>query len=428
MNRLFIGIDIGTSGVRAVAQDESGAVLAQSRKPLPAPRREGSSGARITQDPALWWTAVETALHALLDQVDRASVTALAVDGTSGTLLLCDDAGRPLSAGWMYNEASCEAEAARVSTAAPAASPARGLASPLARLLHLQAQHPEAAHALHQAEWIAGCLTGCWGLSDENNALKLGYDVRARCWPDWFDALGVRREMLPRVHPPGTPLALVDGELAQRFGLRAGVLVGAGTTDGVAAFLATGASEIGDAVTSLGSTLVVKQLSDRPVFAPEQGVYSHRLGERWLPGGASNSGGAALLRFFSAAQMDALTPCLRPDEPTGLDYYPLPADGERFPVCDPAWPARVAPRPDDDTHFFQGLLEGMAEVERLAFGRLASLGAPRLTRVFTAGGGAHNAAWRRIRARVLGVPVLQPAHVDAAVGAARLARQAWEAS
>lgn len=422
---LFVGVDVGTSGVRAVAVDETGALRAQARVALPAPERDG---ARITQDPALWWAAVSRALDGLLDTIDRQAVVALAVDGTSGTLLLTDARGEPLSAGWMYNEASCEAEAARVAAIAPADSAARGTSSPLARLLHLQAQHPDAARALHQADWIAGRLTDRYGQSDENNALKLGYDVLNRCWPAWFGPLGVRPGLLPTVQPPGSVMGRIAPAIVQRFGLRPEVLVGAGTTDGVAAFLATGADRVGDAVTSLGSTLVIKQLSDRPVSAPAYGIYSHRLGDLWLPGGASNSGGAALRRFFSTEQMTALTPQLRPDEPTGLRYYPLPGAGERFPVNDPALQAITEPRPVDDARFFQGLLEGVAAVEQQAFERLADLGGPRLTRVFSVGGGATNAAWTQIRQRVLGVPVCTSEHDEAAVGAARLARQAWETS
>lgn len=419
---LFVGIDVGTSGVRAVALRDDGTLAGQARVPLPPPRRDG---ARVTQAPACWWDALAQALHALLAQVPASAVAALAVDGTSGTLLLADADGTPLSDGWLYNEASCEAEAARIAAAAPADSAARGVASPLARLLHLQARHPDAAHALHQADWLAGRLSGRWGLADENNVLKLGYDVLQRRWPDWLDALAVRRALLPQVQPPGQAIGPIAPAVAAEFGLPPTVLVASGTTDGVAAFLATGAHEIGDAVTSLGTTLVLKLLSDRPVFAPAYGIYSHRLGDRWLPGGASNSGGAALLQFFSAEQMQALTPALQPELPTGLAYYPLPGPGERFPINDARLQPRLSPRPADDRQFFQGLLEGVAAVERLAYDRLHELGAPALRRVYSVGGGAANAAWGRIRERTLGVPVLAPPHDEAAVGTAGLARQAW---
>lgn len=425
MSSLVIGIDIGTSGVRAVALDEAGALVHEAHAALPAPERVGQ---RVTQSPALWWTALERTLDQLLAGLDGGRVVALAVDGTSGTLLLTDELGEPLTEGWMYNEASCVEEALRVAACAPADSSARGISSALARLLHLQGAQPLARHALHQADWVAGRLAGRFGVADENNVLKLGYDLLQRRWPDWLDQLGVRRELLPEVVVPGTPLGCIAPVWARRFGLGDEVIVAAGTTDGVAAFLATGAAEVGDAVTSLGSTLVVKLLSDRPICDPRFGVYSHRLGELWLAGGASNSGGAALLRFFTREQMESLTPLLDPDLPTGLGYYPLPAPGERFPLNDPGLAGMVEPRPREDARFFQGLLEGIAAIEKQAFERLGELGAPALRRVYSVGGGAGNRAWTRIRQRALGVPMLTPALQQAAVGAARLARQGWLAT
>jgi len=85
-------------------------------------------------------------------------------------------------------------------------------------------------------------------------------------------------------------------------------------------------------------------------------------------------------------------------------------------------PSRVSPRPSDDATFLQGLLEGVAEVERLAYRRLEALGTPYPRSVRTVGGGAANAAWRIIRERVLQVPLLEPVDGEAAYGAARLAR------
>lgn len=417
---LFAGLDIGTSGVRAVAIDAAGTVRAQAARPLPAPRREG---AIVFQDPAVWWQAVGEVLTELSGAAAGGRLRALAVDGTSGTLLLADATGEPVTPGLMYNDAGGGEQAARIRDAAPPECAAHGASSALARLLRLQARAPRARHALHQADWIAGRLCGVYGVSDENNALKTGYDVVARRWPDWFDALAVRRELLPRVVAPGQPIGTLDRAVAAGFGLPAELTVVAGTTDGVAAFLATGASAIGDAVTSLGTTLVVKVLSDRPLFAPEYGIYSHRLGERWLPGGASNSGGAALLAHFDTAAMRALTPALQPDRPTGLRYYPLPSPGERFPINDPRLQPVVEPRPADDRVFFQGLLEGIADIEGQAYRRLESLGAPYPRSVRSVGGGAANRAWTRIRARTLGVEMIEPLSGDAAYGAALLAQR-----
>ena len=95
-------------------------------------------------------------------------------------------------------------------------------------------------------------------------------------------------ELLPEVLEPGAWLGGLSDAAAARFGLEPGTRVLAGTTDGCASFLATGASEAGDGVSALGSTLTIKLLSDRPVFSPESGVYSHRINDLWLAGGASS--------------------------------------------------------------------------------------------------------------------------------------------
>jgi hypothetical protein len=420
---LVVGIDVGTSGVRAVAVAPDGACAAQASVAMATPRRDG---ARVAQAPSVWADAMAECLDALHAQVDPALVRGLAIDATSGTVLLADVRGAPLGEALMYNDASAVEQAARVAAVAPAESAARGTASGLARALSLIAESDAAwaTHLLHQGDWLAGKLLGRFGDSDENSALKTGYDPGARGWPAWLDGLPLPRRLLPRVHVPGMPLGSVGRAAQLRHGWRADTQVAAGTTDGVAAFLATGAAEVGDAVTSLGSTLVVKQLAPAPIAAPTYGIYSHRLGDRWLAGGASSAGGASLLVHFDVARITELTPLLRPDAPTGLDYYPLPATGERFPISDPALVSRVTPRPVDDARFLQGLLEGLAEIEGLAYDRLAELGAPRLRSVRSVGGGAANPAWARIRARRLGVPLLEPAHTEAAFGAARLAADA----
>lgn len=421
---VVIGLDLGTSGVRAVAMTASSLVVARSSVSMTEPLREGTA---VSQDPGIWAVAVDACLRALHTTLAPERVRAIAVDGTSGTVLLTDAQGQPLAPALMYNDARATDAAQRIAQVAPANSAVHGTSSALGRLLYLQAMHAEGLiggaprHLQHQADWIAGRLMGRFGHSDENNALKTGYDLVTQSWPAWLDALNVQRDWLPQVHKAGALIGLVSTETAHRYGWRSDTQVRAGTTDGVAAFIATGASGIGDAVTSLGSTLVVKLLSDRPLFAPEYGIYSHRLGTQWLVGGASNAGGAALLRHFTAERMAELSPLLRPDEPTGLDYYPLPDVGERFPVNDPKLQPRVAPRPADDLRFFQGLLEGLASVERLAYQRLNSLGAPALRSLRTVGGGAHNRGYTRIRERNLGVPMLAPLHTEAACGAALLA-------
>jgi sugar (pentulose or hexulose) kinase len=99
----------------------------------------------------------------------------------------------------------------------------------------------------------------------------------------------------------------------------------------------------------------------------------------------------------------------------------LPKPGERFPISDPAMASRVAPRPQDDRIFFQGLLEGIAGVEALGYQRLAELGASPLKTLRTVGGGAANEPWTRIRESRLEVKSSPAKSEHAAVGVARLA-------
>ena len=313
---------------------------------------------------------------------------------------------------------------ARIARLAPEDAAVHGTGASLPKLLALLAEriHRSDCRVLHQSEWLSARLIGDYRFGDENNCLKLGYDPVHRRWPDWLHHL-LPTSMLPEVVPVGTRLGALSARAADDTGLRAGLAVLAGTTDSNAASLAAGAMEVGDAVTSLGSTLVLKIFSDKPVAVAEYGVYSHRLGDRWLVGGASNSGGAVTTAHFSQTRIRELTAQMDPEKPTGLHYYPLLQPGERFPVNDPDYPPRLLPRANNDLEFFQGILEGIADIEKQGYDLLHRLGAPRPSRVISIGGGAANESWRKIRERLLGVPVLRAAQSQAAYGSALLALQ-----
>jgi sugar (pentulose or hexulose) kinase len=408
-----LGIDVGTSGVRIAARGRDGALLAMSQAAMAAPLTDFG---RALQDPSIWWDALVQAFAAL--DLKDVRVLALAIDGTSGTILPCDDSGRALGLASMYNDVADASAVKAIAGVAPSETAALGGTSPLARAMMMDASAPR---ILHQADWLVGRLCGRFDVSDENNALKSGYDPVKREWPAWISGAGFDFRRFPAVVPAGERVGTVLPAIAQQFGLPDDTAVVAGTTDGCAAFLASGASDAGDGVTSLGTTLTLKLLSATPVFAPQYGIYSHRIGDQWLAGGASNTGGGVLASFFSRDDIARLTALIDPNVPTGLDYYPLSRPGERFPINDSNFEPRVTPRPKEDHLFLQGLLEGIAEVEALAYRKLAELGASPLSSIRSVGGGAGNETWTAIRLKALSVPAKEPASEHAAMGTARLA-------
>src|SRR6056297_803513 len=124
-DRLFLGLDLGTSGARAVAIDGAGAVAASGRAAL------ADIGAN-PRDPAVWWGAAEAALRQALAAIDPTRVAALAVDGTSGTMLPVAGDGSPLAEGRMYNDPCTDpAILDAIAGHAPAASAAHGSSSGL---------------------------------------------------------------------------------------------------------------------------------------------------------------------------------------------------------------------------------------------------------------------------------------------------------
>ncbi|OJY57991.1 FGGY-family carbohydrate kinase [Thiobacillus sp. 0-1251] len=410
----FLGIDFGTSGARSCVIDAEGAIVAEDARDFGTLEEHERAG--IWRD-ALW------DLVASLPPPIRAQLSDIALDGTSGTVLACDEELSPRHPPLLYNDDRAVEEARLIAKTANPGHPAAAVTSGLAKTLWLKKRLglTGARLYLNQADWLSGLLTGRVGMTDYHNALKMGLDLDELKWPAWVEYLA-DVDYLPVPIAPGARLATVSRPRARYLGVNPGCMVHAGTTDSIAAFLAAGVTKSGDAVTSLGSTLVLKLLSDTPVESAEHGVYSHWFGSRWLAGGASNAGGAVLRQFFDDRQLAALSEQIDPAVASPLDYLPLPRTGERFPVNDPQLAPRLAPRPPDDTEFLHGLLESLARIEAEGYGLLATLGATPVSRVETAGGGARNAVWARIRQRRLGLPVTRAAHIEAAYGAARLAR------
>ncbi|KAL4186684.1 hypothetical protein AMTRI_Chr09g35170 [Amborella trichopoda] len=415
--QLYLGLDFGTSGARFVIIDKHGVIYAEGKRDYP----QTTDGEIIN-----WANSWRNTLFNLLADLPsgiRSYISSISIDGTSATTMIIDSTtGEPLCQPFLYNT-NCSDALPIVLSIAPENHTVVSGSSTLSKLISWWIStdpHKNSALLMHQADWLLYLLHGKLGVSDYNNALKVGYDPEAESYPSWL-LKQPYAQLLPTVKAPGTSVGFIKEDIRLHFDFPKDCIICTGTTDSIAAFLAAGASQPGKAVTSLGSTLAIKLLSTSRIEDSRFGVYSHRLDDKWLVGGASNTGGAVLRQIFTDSQLDELSEQINPEEPSSLDYYPLPAVGERFPVADPNMMPRLQPRPDNDVEFLHGILESIARIEARGYGLLKELGATEVEEVYSAGGGAWNEKWMKIRERVLGVTVSRAPQTEAAYGAALLA-------
>lgn len=419
-SEVFIGVDIGTQGVRAVAVDDIGSVVANARESFPAISSE-------EQSPESWWSAVIAALRSIgstLSWANELTPVALSVTSTSGTIIPLDAEFRPLHNALMYADKRSSAQAARIEQRAPdlGANTSWGLP----KIVWFQAEFPDIAERIaawrHAADFVLGRITGRWDVTDITSALKSGYDTVADRWPATLLAeLGVDSRRLPRVVASGTVLGTILPEIAETTGLPVSVLVTTGMTDGCASQVATGAVRLGDWNTTIGTTLVVKGVTTRRLSDPLSGIYSHRHPDGgWMPGGASNTGAEWVARDYAGRDLKWLEGVAATRVPTGEIAYPLRQSGERFPFRS-AIARGFDPDGIDDAALYAARMEGTAYLERMAFERLDLLAGELVRAIFAAGGGSRSDLWLRIRANVLGRPIYRASNGEAALGAAVIA-------
>ena len=428
-DEVWVGLDLGTQSARALAVSATGDLVAGAAQPLTS-RRDGP---RHEQDPGEWWGALAAAARAALSDVPRGSVRGAAVCGTSGTVLLVDAEGDPLTPGLMYDDARAVEEPRVVDEAGATVWASLGYRMQpswaLPKLLWLLRHQPGArdgARLAHQVDVINRRLVGHDVPSDMSHALKTGYDLLQETWPEGvFGALGIPDGLLPPVVAAGSALGTVCREAAEATGIPAGTPVVAGMTDGCAAQLAAGALTVGSWNSVLGTTLVLKGVSPTPVRDPAGAVYSHRSADGgWLPGGASSVGAGALSAHYPGRDLEELNARAQRREPAGAIAYPLVSRGERFPFTAPEAEGFVLGEPADEADHYAALLQGVAFVERLCFDSLDLLGAPIDGPLTLTGGGARSRYWCQLRADVLGRDVRRPANGASAVGMAVLAAAA----
>jgi sugar (pentulose or hexulose) kinase len=357
-------------------------------------------------------------------------IAGLAVDGTSGTILLTNSSGDALTSGVMYDDLRAGEEAHSVSEAGEAIWAALGYPMQpswaLPKLLWLLREHGNSASGArltHQADFINRRFAGCEVPSDSSNALKTGYDLLNESWPyHVLEALGIPEQIMPEVVRPGTRIGTVCADAAAATGIPAGTPIIAGMTDGCAAQIGAGALDAGSWNVVLGTTLVLKGVTNHLIRDPGGALYSHRSPDGcWLPGGASNCGAGVFTNRFPGQDLDILGSHAAEQEPVDIIAYPLAVRGERFPFVAPAAEGFVLGDTPSDICLYAALLQGVSFVERLCFDYLDMLGAPVGGSVTLTGGGARIRYWCQLCADVLERPVQLPENAEPAFGMAVLA-------
>ena len=434
---LVVGVDLATAEVRVMAMDEYGQVRAESRQPLSPPTspRPGWS----EQDAGSWWPAVAAALAEVTRAVARVGrVVAVSVCATSGTVVALDRHGEPIGPALTYADQRAVAEAEVAQAAGSARWAALGLrvqaSFGLPKWAWLVADRGSAVAMLGHASdvvvrrLVAGGRGGV-GLggapvpTDWSHALKSGFDPLRQEWAmEAMEALGIGADLLPEVQRPTEVAGLVGPDGAADTGLPIGCQVRLGMTDACAGQLAAGAGAPGQFMSVLGSTLVLKGASRELVVDPSGAVYSHRHPEGWwLPGGASSTGGRALLEGFPGRDPAELDDLAAAHGPAACVTYPLVGRGERFPFVAPDAEGFMIGEPASEADHIRAVLEGVAFVERLGYERLAELGAFPHRSIVVTGGGSRSPVWNRIRATVLGMPLLVMPGATTTWGACMLA-------
>ncbi len=430
--KILIGLDLGTQGVRAAAVDTRGRLIAESSRRY---SRINTAEEPLKEQRAEDWR--QTAMS-VLSETARALRTAkpgfsavLAVDGTSGTILPTDRQGRPLSAAVMYNDSRASSVISELREKIKGLEEKTGYrmsaSFSLPKIYWIKKNRPEiyekTAAFVHHADYLTGCLTGNFHVTDYSNALKSGYDLIDEKWEDGiFSSLGIDRALLPDVVMPGQPVGRITAAAAAETGLPEDTEIAAGATDGYSSCVASGVVRPGQYNTTIGTTIVLKGVTESFIKDPLGRVYCHKHPQGyWYPGGAGTIGGICLNQWFGEENFARLNGGVARVTPTGNLIYPLTMKGERFPFVNPDAEAFFQMENESEEARYAGTMEGVGYVERLCYDTMERLGCPPADTVSIAGGAVKAPVWSRIRADILGRKLVQPAIVEASYGTAIIA-------
>ena len=432
----FIGIDIGTQGARVIIASTSGDIAASTDSRIKGELNLSKKEHYFEQDPGTWWEAARTALQDAISifknkGLDIRSIKAIAVDGTSGTVVPSGSDGKVTRNAIMYKDSRSEAQAKKVNEYAHNVTEKLGYrfkaSFALPKILWIKENEPETyentKYFLHQTDYIVGRLTGVFDVSDHLNAFKTGFDLLEYRWPGFIEKdLGISLKKLPRVIGPGEYISKISNSTIEDLGLPEDTRVVAGMTDSNASIFSSGASIPGDSNSTIGTTLAIKGITPNLVKDDLGRVYCHLHPEGfWLAGGASSTGGECLEYRFEGRDYKKMDEEASSLNPTGLLVYPLVGTGERFPFIAKNARKFIVGEYNSETQLYRSYLEGVSYLEKLSFEIMEELEVEVGDKIYITGGGAKSDIWSQIRADILGKILIRPKVEDTAMGAAIVA-------
>lgn len=434
---MYIGIDLGTSGVKAVLLDENNAVLASHTEKLTVSRPHPLWS---EQDPQAWWQATDRVMLALAAQRSLKAVRAVGLTGQMHGAVLMGRQQEVLRPAILWNDGRSARACQQLEASVPDARKITGnLMMPgftAPKLLWVKEHEPaifnQIAHVLLPKDYLRWRMTGDFASDMSDAAGTMWLDVGKRAWSDkLLAACGLTRDQMPTLFEGNEVTGQITAELSQRWSLPSELPVVAGGGDNAAGAIGAGIWQPGQAMLSLGTSGVCFAVSERFLSNPDQAVHSfcHALPDTWhlmsvmLSAASCLDWAARLTGQPSVAALLALAEKAQPGDksPCFLPYL----SGERTPHNNP-----------DATGVFWGFTHqhgpedlAMAVLEGVSLGLAEGMAALQATGVRPAavtliGGGARSAFWRQLLADISGVTMeyRTGGDVGPALGAARLAR------
>ncbi|MGB3314136.1 MAG: xylulokinase [Albidovulum sp.] len=429
---MYLGLDLGTSGLKGVVIDDAQGIVAEATAPLTVSRpHEGWS----EQSPAYWIVAAEAVLNAIPSELRRA-IRGVGLSGQMhGAVLLngADDVLRPCI---LWNDTRAHAEAAELDADPKFRALTGNIIFPgftAPKLLWVRHHEPalftKVAKVLLPKDYLRLWLTGDHVAEMSDAAGTSWLDTGKRDWSDdLLTATGLDRSAMPRLVEGSAQSGTLRPELADRFGLPKGVIIAGGAGDNAAAGIGVGVVKAGQAFVSLGTSGVLFAANDgyRPDPATAVHTFCHALPGKWHQMGVILAATDALNWFAGIAEAEArdLTEGLGGLKAPGKARFLPYLGGERTPLNDAAIRgAFIGLEHDTDrVAATRAVLEGVTFAIRDCRDALAATGT-KIDRLMAVGGGSKSDYWLSAIATALGTPVSVPVAGDygGAFGAARLA-------